>query len=82
MHTPILYLLPKIHKGKTPPPGRPIVSDVNSHTEKIFRLIDHFLNPCATRVKSSIRDSTPFLTMFQGLRTIPTNCWLVTPDVP
>ena len=33
--TPIVYLLPKIHKGATPPPGGPIVSAVNSHTEKI-----------------------------------------------
>jgi hypothetical protein len=30
-----LYLLPKIHKGKNPPPGRPIISGNGCPTEKI-----------------------------------------------
>ena len=35
----IFYMLPKIHKNKVPPPGRPIVSSVNSPTEKISMLL-------------------------------------------
>ena len=31
--TTIFYLLPKIHKPKNP--GRPVISSVNSHTEKL-----------------------------------------------
>ena len=31
--TPIFYMLPKIHKINHP--GRPVISSVNSHTEKI-----------------------------------------------
>ena len=30
--TPVFYMLPKIHKTNNP--GRPVVSSVNSHTEK------------------------------------------------
>jgi hypothetical protein len=40
--TPQLYLLPKIHKNKTPVPGRPIVSANNSPTERISQFVDHF----------------------------------------
>ena len=53
--TSMLYLLPQIHKGKMPPLGRPIVSAVNSHTEKISQFVDHFLNPCAQNVTLYIR---------------------------
>ena len=42
---PILYLFPKIHKGKMPPLGRPIISAVGSHTEKTWQFVDHFRNP-------------------------------------
>jgi hypothetical protein len=46
--TPKFYLLPKIHKGITPPPGRPIVAAIGSPTEKISKFVDHFLNPPTT----------------------------------
>ena len=36
--TPIFYMLPKIHKVKNP--GRPVVSSVNSHTEKLSAYVD------------------------------------------
>ena len=35
-----------------PPPGRPIVSTVSSHTEKMSQFVDHFLNACAQNVTS------------------------------
>ena len=38
--TPIFYMLPKIHKVNNP--GRPVVSSVNSHTEKLSAYVDEF----------------------------------------
>lgn len=35
-----LYLLPKIHKGKTPCPARPVISGNGSPTEKISAFIN------------------------------------------
>ena len=37
------YLLPKIHKDTSNPPGRPIVSGSGGPTEKISQLVDHFI---------------------------------------
>ena len=79
--TPIFYLLPKIHKGLKPLKGRPIVSAVNSHTEKISQFVDHFLNPCSTKGRSYIKDTTHFLTILEELGPLPENSWLLTLDV-
>jgi hypothetical protein len=76
-----LYLLPKIHKGINPPPGRPIVSANGCPTENISQLVDHFLNYPATQVKSYIRDTTDFLHKLEALGTLPANSILVTLDV-
>ena len=79
--TPIFYMLPKIHKGLKPLKGRPIVSAVNSHTEKISQFVDHFLNPCSKLGRSYIKDTTHFLTTLEQLGPLPQNSWLVTLDV-
>ena len=77
----MLYLLTKIHKGITLPPGRSIISAVSGHTEKISEFVDHFRNPSAQRVKSYIRGTTHFLTSLEGVKDVPANTWLVTADV-
>ena len=77
-----LYLLPKIHKGKLPPPGRPIVSANGCPTEKISQLVDHFLTPpTTTLIKSYVRDTTDFIRKLEKLGELPPNCQLVTMDV-
>ena len=45
----IFYMLPKMHKNKFPPPGRPIISSINSPTEKISMLLDIILQPFVIR---------------------------------
>ena len=60
-----LYFLPKIHKGLSPPPGRPVVSGNGCPTEKISSFVDHFLNPTTKLIKSHVKDTstgTTFIT--------------------
>ena len=59
--TPQMYLLPKIHKGVTPPPGRPIISANGCPTERISEFVDHFLNPSCQELRSYLKDTTHFL---------------------
>lgn len=42
---PTFYILPKIHKHPTQPPGRPIGAGIGSLTEPSCIFIDHFLQP-------------------------------------
>ena len=68
--TSILYYLPKFHKRKGDSkqvPYRPIVSAINSPTMKISAFADHFLAPCATKVKSYVKDTTHFLTILDNI---------------
>ena len=79
--TPNFYMLPKIHKGITPPPGRPILSANGSPTEKISQFVDHFLNPLCPKIRSYVKDSTHFLQIMEETNNIPPNSYLVTLDV-
>ena len=74
------YLLPKIHKGKIPPPGRPIVSANECPTERISQFVDHFIQPLVPKLKSYIRDSGHFLWILNQL-SLPKNTILCTLDV-
>jgi len=77
-----LYLLPKIHKGKIPPPGRPIVSANGCPTEKISQLVDNFLTPPTTIfIRSYVKDTTDFIKKLEAVGTLPPNCLLATLDV-
>ena len=40
-----LYFLPKIHKGLSSVPGRPVISNCGTPTEKISEYLDHILKP-------------------------------------
>ena len=77
--TPIFYMLPKIHKPNNP--GRPVVSSVNSHTEKLSAYVDEFLRPLAERLPSHIRDTTDFIKRLRRLGKEPEKCILCTMDV-
>ena len=77
--TPLFYMLPKIHKANNP--GRPVVSSVNSHTEKISAYVDEYLRPLAENLPSHVRDTTDFILRLKRLGKLPKDCYLVTLDV-
>ena len=74
------YLLPKIHKGKIPPLGRPIVSANDCLTERISQFVDHFIQPLVPLQKSYVRDTGHFLWLLENL-DIPNDSILCTLDV-
>ena len=75
------YMLPKIHKGKLPPPGRPIISAIGSPTEKISEFLDFFLQPYLVTIPSYVKDTGHFLHLINNLGILPKNTILVTYDV-
>jgi hypothetical protein len=77
----MFYLLPKIHKKVSPPPGRPVVSGNGSPTEKISHFVDHFLNPTIPDIRSYVKDTTHFLQLLEEVGPLPDNAMLVTLDI-
>lgn len=78
------YLLPKVHKTEWPtptmPPGRPIVSDVDSVSRKCASFIEFFLAPIARNLKSYVRDSMHVISIVNEF-SLPPNSFLFTLDV-
>ncbi|XP_077137236.1 uncharacterized protein LOC143798719 [Ranitomeya variabilis] len=66
--TPVLYTTPKIHKSLIDPPGRPIVSGVDSVFSRIGTFLDKVLNPIAKSCKSYIKDTTDFLNKLETIK--------------
>ena len=79
--TSVFYLLPKIHKSLDKPPGRPIVSSINSPTEKISQLLDLVLQPYVQKTKSYIKDTPNFIRKLLSIKDLTDQDWLFTFDV-
>lgn len=75
---PKFYLQPKIHKKGNP--GRPVISSINCHTERISEFVDHHLQPRVKELPSYVQDTTDFINKTKDLH-IPENSILVTMDV-
>ena len=76
-----LYLLPKIHKRLFNVPGRPVISNCGTPTEKVSEFLDHHLKPIMQKELSYIRDSQHFLEKIKTIGSVPENSILVTADV-
>ena len=76
-----LYLLPKIHKGLCKVPGRPVISNCGTPTEKVSEFLDHHLQPIMKQGESYIRDTGDFLAKLKTAGEVPNRAILVTADV-
>ena len=76
-----LCLLPKIHKRLANFPGRPVISNFGTPTEKASEILDHHLKPVMEKGKSYIKDSGNFINKIKELQSIPNGAILVTSDV-
>jgi len=81
------YMLPKIHKDKKVwpipnimPPGRPIVSDCNSESERVAMFIDAFIKTKANKHPSYIKNTYDFLDKITDMELSPESL-LITLDV-
>ena len=76
-----LYLLPKIHKRLRNVPGRPVISNCGTSTERVSEFLDHRLKPIMKAGKSYIRDTGHFLDKLKEIGKVSENELLVTADV-
>ena len=63
-----LDLLPKIHKRFNNVPGRPVISNCGTPTEKVSEYLDHHLQPVMKEGKSYIKDTADFLHKIKRFR--------------
>ena len=73
-----LYLLSKIHKRLYNVPGRPVISNCGTNTEKASEFLDYHFKPIMQRGKSYIKDSRDFINKIKSLQNIPGGAILVT----
>ena len=76
-----LYLLPKIHERSYDVPGRPVISNCGTPTEKITEYLDTQLKPIIQTSWTYIKDSGDFIRKIKNLTDNPESAILVTADV-
>ena len=76
-----LYFLPKVHKKLAIVPGRPVISNCGTPTEKVSEYRDFLLKPVTQDGWSYIKDTGNFLKKIKRLGKIPEGAKLVTADV-
>ncbi|KAJ1155024.1 hypothetical protein NDU88_007760 [Pleurodeles waltl] len=79
--TAYFYILPKIHKNKHPPPGRPIVSGIGSILEPLSQFCDWFLQPFVKQIPTYLKDTTDVLALLNTLEFDKEKEHLMTLDV-
>ena len=73
---PRMYPLPKIQKPANP--GRPVVSSIGCHTERISKYVDHHLQPLNQNMESYVKDTTDFRKKLENIPEIPEEAIFVT----
>ena len=75
-----LYLLPKIHKRMFNIPGRPVISNCGTPTEKVSEFLDSHLQPIMMKGFSYSEDSGDFISKIKQIASVPENAMLVAAD--
>ena len=75
------YLLPKIHKHFENFPGRPVISNCGTPTEKVSESLNRQLKPVMQSSRSYIKDSGDLTKKIKNIGAIPKDSILVTADV-
>ena len=75
-----LYFLPKIHKNLFNVPGRPVIFNCGTPTEKASEFLDCLLKTIMQESWSYIKDSADFIKKIDQIGDIPENAILVTAD--
>ena len=76
-----MYLPPKIQKRLYNVPGRPVISNCGTPTEKAWKFLDNHLKPIMQSSWSYIRDSGDFMDKKNKIKIIPKDAILITTDV-
>ena len=66
-----MYLLPKIYKRLSNVPGRAVISNCGTSTEKVSDFLDFHLNSVMQSSKAYIKDSGDFIRNIKGIQFIP-----------
>lgn len=77
---PVIYYLPKIHKDKINPPGRPIVSGIESLTSRLGEYIDIHIQPLVRNTQAFLQDTKHTLQLLKGCM-VSQNMVMATGDV-
>lgn len=67
-NTPFFYHLPKVHKDLKDPPGRPIISGINSSTCNLSHFIDVHLQDYVKNLDSFLKDSDSLIKILKTLQ--------------
>lgn len=77
---PTFYIIPKVHKNRKVPPGRPIVSAIRGPLERLGKYIDSLIKDMVLSLTSYVRDTGDVLNKISALE-FPEGALLVGIDV-
>lgn len=76
---PVMYIMPKVHKSIDHPPGRPIISGIDSLYSRVGEYVDIYLKPLVTQGKSYLKGSRELI-CYKKIE-VTANTILVTVDI-
>ena len=77
-----MYLLPKIHERIVNVPGRPVISNCGTLTEKASEFLGHHLQPIMkSSTSGTLRTLITFCRNLKNFKKVPDNAILVTADL-